>query len=458
MVYLVKGVRIDAINVNQIKRIEIIRSATADMSTQGIAGTINIVTKKMENKSRNLSIYADKSASSSFGGMSFEQSDKTENFSYGVSVSVGNGNFSSGRQRALSIQNGLDEPILNYKARLHSKSSSPTLSIDPRLTWVLDNGDTVTMRSRIYYQKVSGQELTDWSVMSGQAPNANGNIVNEKMNDDRKGLNTELNWERKFADEFGGESTLQANFGFTYFNLNSIGLDYAKNSGVQLISSRNTRNNESQQDWNTRGSFNTSLTKTHVMKVGWDAGVTLLDNHKIQIRNQLGIQEPDLNNINHVKINRAALYVQDEWQATPTWSHYFGIRWEMFQTQGSGNNFSQFKNNTGVLSPIFQTLWKLPDSKENQVRFALARTFKNPFPMDLLPSGFASLNNQAVLPDRTGNPFLKPETAMGLDVSFEHFGDNGLKYSASLYSKKIENLIRSDTRLQNNRWVSYTYQ
>lgn len=251
------GAGIDAINVNQIKRIEIIRSATADMSTQGIAGTINIVTKKMESKSRNFSIYADKFASSSFGGMSFEQSDKTENFSYGVSVNVGNGNFSSGRQRALSIQNGLDEAILNYKARLHSKSSSPTLSIEPRLTWVLDNADTVTMRNRIYYQKVSGQELTDWSVMSGYAPNANGNIVNEKMNDDRKGLNAELNWERKFADEFGGESTLQANFGFTYFNLNSVGFDYAKNSGVQLISSRNTRNNESQQDWNTRGSFNT---------------------------------------------------------------------------------------------------------------------------------------------------------------------------------------------------------
>lgn len=57
-------------------------------------------------------------------------------------------------------------------------------------------------------------------------------------------------------------------------------------------------------------------------------------------------------------------------------------------------------------------------------------------------------------PDSTGNPLLKPETAMGLDVSFEHFGDNGLKYSASLYSKKIENLMRSDIRLQNNRWVS----
>ncbi len=439
---LPRGMGIETVDVNKIKRIEILRAGTADLSTRAIAGTINMVMKKIETASREFSTSLNRSAIESFGNISLNQSDKSDRFSYGVGVRIISGHFLGRNQTLLETLDGLTGQYATQHAHSEAKTSFPALNIDPRFTWMLENGDTLTLKNRIFYQKIDRDSLTDW-----------GNSTDKtKTHDDRKGLGAELNWERRLANEFGNESTFKFNLGVNHFVLGTTGSDQTSASNSSLPSTRQTQLNETHQDWKSTGSYVTSFAKTHILKSGWDSAITLSDSHKTQMTMQA--QSPSiLNDSSDVRIQRAAFYVQDEWQTTPTWSNYLGLRWEMFQTTGSGDQFSQFKNKTSVLSPILQSLWKLADSKENQVRFAFARSFKNPEASDLIPTKFKSLNNQFAYPERSGNPFLKPEIALGLDAGFEHFGENGLKYSASVYLKKIENVMRRDISLIDQRWV-----
>jgi outer membrane receptor for ferrienterochelin and colicins len=289
--------------------------------------------------------------------------------------------------------------------------------------------------------------LTDWQTTREKT----------RTHDDRKALGSELNWERRLANEYGNESTFKFKLGFEHFALGIEGSDQTLYTNFTLPLTRQTQINETHQDWKSTGSYVTSFAKTHIVKSGWDGAISTSDSHRNQTNDQvLGqviTQANRFSETSHVQIQRAAFYVQDEWQTTPTWSNYLGVRWEMFQTKGSGDNFSQFKNSTSVLSPIFQSLWKLPDSKGNQVRLAFARSFRNPDVTDLIPSNFKGLNNQSAFPERSGNPFLRPEIALGLDAGFEHFGENGAKYSVTSYLKKIENVIRREISLTNQRWV-----
>jgi iron complex outermembrane receptor protein len=60
--------------------------------------------------------------------------------------------------------------------------------------------------------------------------------------------------------------------------------------------------------------------------------------------------------------------------------------------------------------------------------------------------------NTPTRPDRAGNPDLEPELAAGLDLALEHYLDQGGVLSANLFYRRIKNLIRSVTALEDVSW------
>jgi outer membrane receptor protein involved in Fe transport len=121
-------------------------------------------------------------------------------------------------------------------------------------------------------------------------------------------------------------------------------------------------------------------------------------------------------------------------ERTKQWSVYAGLRWEGLETKSSGNTYADVKNRSSVFSPILQTLYKLPDSKNDQLRFGLTRTYKAPDTNSLIPRRFLSTDNKQTNPDSTGNPNLKPELAWGLDLAYEHYMPQGGVLSASVHA------------------------
>ena len=82
-------------------------------------------------------------------------------------------------------------------------------------------------------------------------------------------------------------------------------------------------------------------------------------------------------------------------------------------TLGKGSGYAPIHNRVATVSPLFQSLWKLPGDTGDKIRMAANRTFKAPTTSQLLPRPYTSANNSALTPDGRGNADLKPELAWG---------------------------------------------
>jgi outer membrane receptor protein involved in Fe transport len=194
--------------------------------------------------------------------------------------------------------------------------------------------------------------------------------------------------------------------------------------------------------------------KDHALGLGWDGGLSIYREHETQDDATLpGTQSFDFDNSFDAHINRLALYVQDEWNVTPAWSLYLGARWEGVDTRTTGPGLDA-SSRLSVLSPLMQTLWKIPERQGDQVRLALTRTYKAPELRRLVPRHYYSFVNSPVEPDFTGNPGLKPELATGIDASFEHYWSDGALISVALSSRDIDGITSYEVRLDGGRWVS----
>jgi hypothetical protein len=168
-----------------------------------------------------------------------------------------------------------------------------------------------------------------------------------------------------------------------------------------------------------------------------------------------GVSLPGGDEFYESQVSRLAVYGQDEWNVTPAWSVYLGARWEGIRTSTAGNTYSEVKNSSSVLSPVAQTLYKLPGTKGDQVRLAVTRTYKAPGQQQIIPHRFTSVNNSQTEPDSIGNPNLKPELALGIDASYEHYWAEGALLSASVSSRSITDYTRSMVvSFDGARWVS----
>jgi outer membrane receptor protein involved in Fe transport len=103
---------------------------------------------------------------------------------------------------------------------------------------------------------------------------------------------------------------------------------------------------------------------------------------------------------------------------------------------------------------LFQTLYKLPNTKGDQLRFALTRTYRAPAVQTLIPHRFNSVNNNQTDPDSIGNPNLKPELALGVDAAWEHYWAEGALVSVSASARNIDNNTRNQTVFDGSRWLS----
>ncbi len=151
---------------------------------------------------------------------------------------------------------------------------------------------------------------------------------------------------------------------------------------------------------------------------------------------------------------RLALYAQDEWNLTPRWSLYLGARWEGIRTTTTGNTFNTGRSSSNVWSPVMQTLFKIPDTKGDQLRFAVTRTYKAPSFQQLIPRRQTSIDNRSTDPDFAGNPDLKPELALGFDASYEHYWAEGAMFSISGSMRRIDDYTRYLVNFDGARWVA----
>jgi outer membrane receptor for ferrienterochelin and colicins len=165
---------------------------------------------------------------------------------------------------------------------------------------------------------------------------------------------------------------------------------------------------------------------------------------------------------------RAALYLQDEWSPSPTWGLYAGLRWEGIETVSEagdsgdagdlGGAGSDARNRVGVWTPLAHAVWRPDPGSRSQLRASLTRSWRAPTLASLIARPSPNTRyplagpNEPTAPDRVGNPDLRPELASGIDLAWEVYPAGGGVLSASLFHRRIRDLMRSVTTLETVPW------
>lgn len=446
------GFSIDSLAPDVIERIEVLRAATAEFSTQSIAGTINIVLKKaIKTAQRELKLGYGRGPDFTNPTANLQLSDKAGKMSWSLAANVIH--QEAGRDSP-ALEEGIDpagREVLLRETASSAGTHFDAINITPRINWNLANGDTVTWQTFLNANRFAMDQYSDVSTLLGSAPQFPHQGM--WMTNTNRFFRTDVNWTHKL--ESG--SKLDFKLGTAVGALRNDTHRMAFDRGVPTLDS-DIYSHGTDRDLSSTGKYTNPLVENHSLAVGWDMGFHNRSDARYQ--NDLPIGGAPafiLDEHYNGRVARLAGFVQDEWNVTPRWSVYMGVRWEGIQTRVEGNTFDTAHARSSVWSPLMQTLYKLPGTKADQVRLALTRTYKSPDVQSLIPHRFLSLNNSSTEPDFMGNPNLKPELARGIDASYEHFWEGGGMLSASVSSRQIKDFTRQMVVFKDGRWVGMPF-
>ncbi|KQV90873.1 hypothetical protein ASD15_02065 [Massilia sp. Root351] len=444
------GFSLDSLSPDMIERIEVMRAATAEFSTQAIAGGINIVLKKaIVTAQREVKVGLQDDNGKLGTNTNFQLSDRKGAISYAVGGGVTYGKFNRPAEIVTTGYTPAGEQHLLRRTEQTSQGTFQALNLSPRVNVNLGPNDIVTSQSFVNVNRFRGDTDERVNTLQGKLPRYSATSVN--IDSDVALLRTDLTWTRKLAA--GAKLEVKGGANYNKRSTEAPTLQYFANNVLAV--DRLVTSDSTDKGFTTTGKYSTPLFEGHALATGWDAGYSKRDEDRIQRESSpIGAPVSDLDQVYNAEVQRLALYAQDEWTITDRWSVYFGLRWEGIETTSEGNDYAPVSNKSSVWSPLFQTLWKIPGSKADQVRLGISRTYKAPGVNSLIPRRFAANNNTATSPDQTGNPLLKPELAWGLDLAFEHYLPGGGLMTASTFVRRIKDITRQQVALVDGLYVS----
>ena len=443
------GFSIDSLSPGVIERIEVQRAASAEFSTEAIAGTINIVLKKVVRT-------AQREFKPAIGGgdgylmpaFNLQLADRKEEMSYSLAV---NGVYNQIRRNDPAFDETLDSAgraTLMRSSSNHSDGIFRGLFLVPRINWTLAAGDTLTLNAFVNVTRFEQDSSIRTSTSLGAPPVYPGS--DDTIRDRGDLMRADLSWMHKLS----GQAKLDTKFGITLFNngseLDQIG--FVTPSAPLLRRRVDINARERGLSWT--GKYTTPVGKVHSLALGWDSSRSQRDEDRSQRDTGPASLVDVIDDVSTAQLSRLALYAQDEWKVSPNYSIYMGARWEGIRIRSEVSDLGTWASNSKVWSPLLQMLYKVPGTKSDQMRLAFTRTYKAPAANNLTPRRLVSINNSPTEPDRQGNPALSPELALGIDASYQHYWAEQALLSVSASSRNISNYTRTALFLSNGRWVA----
>jgi outer membrane receptor protein involved in Fe transport len=445
-----QGFDISSLSPDVIERIEVLRAASAEFSTQSIAGTVNIVLKKtVKAAQRELKVGYGHGAAQNSPTVNLQLSDKLGKLSYSFALNGFQNRFSNEPEtietffNPAGVMTGLRQSETPQNARISA------VNLTPRINYTFENGDTLT--SQTFANWANYMQVEAGSIDTLVGPLLAYPRLDQAMTNHNHVFREELNWVHKF--ESGAK--LDAKVSGLYVGAGNSMYRFGSGNPAARPLSAFIESDAAIRGLTSTGKYTSGRFEGHALAFGWDGGYQSGDDRRLE-RDAAAptVSLPGGDEFYESAVSRLAVYGQDEWNVTPAWSVYLGARWEGIRTSTEGNTYAEVKNSTSVLSPVAQTLYKLPGTKGDQVRLAVTRTYKAPGQQQIIPHRFTSVNNSQTEPDSIGNPNLKPELALGIDASYEHYWAEGALLSASVSSRRITDYTRSLVVFDGARWVS----
>ena len=444
------GFSLDALTPDQIERIEIVRAASAEYSMQAIAGTINIVLRKVVSKpQRDLRLSGFRSGEGRNMNVGGTWGDRKGRLSYFLNGTLyaGSNEYVSRNEERFTLPDG--ELFQARRSLYDGRGSYRGIALFPRLSWKLENGDELNLSAGLQATRSAwgGDESTTNLVGTFPDPDYIENLQSSPGS--QRMRRVEGNWVAKLA---GGKLDVTTSAEQSRNGSGSLNDQYTAGRALRLLRDWDTVTRAHR--YNLRAKYTRSLGEGHALATGVESSVQQSD--EVRDRHEQFAANPATRLVEtfEPKIMRMAGYLQDEWTIDKQLSVYLGARWEGVRTDSEASGLPETSSRNHVLSPVAQTLYKLPGGNGRQLRLALTRTYKAPTIEQLTARRYDAPVNTRFNADSSGNPNLKPELANGVDLSYEHFAANGATFTASATRRAISDYIR--TRLDQDpdgRWI-----
>lgn len=441
------GFALDQLNPAQVERIEVTKGPTADQSAQAVAGAINIILKEAPRVSqRDLRLGVAYNAERPTPSATFTFGERLGDLTMSVPVSLNEwrGRNESQTERYMP---GSDEQPARARQALRQEFWGHGINSSPRLNWRL--GDEQTLSLQGFGQKGYWNSRSAYrnEILQGQ-PNLDDDSYNHGT---WQMLRGNLQYVNRFSDSQrvelkAGVQDAKGTFDNTSYRAGAI-----KRKGL---------GDNHDRSFTQAGKYAQLLGDEHSLTVGWDLEWRKRDEQ----RSILEDGKPQLPEFEgqpfSARIQRQAFFVQDEWELSPQWSTYLGLRSERIVTESRGLDVN-VRNTSSVTTPLWHLNYKLDPKGRDLIRASLTRSYKAPDLNALLDrpglNGLypdASKSNTELAPDRGGNPLLRPELATGLDLAFEKYLSGGGMFSVGVFHRRVKDLIRNVNSLQTVDWAS----
>jgi outer membrane receptor for ferrienterochelin and colicins len=440
------GFALDTLAPELIERVEIMRAATAEYSTQAIAGTINIVLRRAIVKGQREVKLGVRSENGQQGtNPNFQVADRAGIWSYAIAGGI-NYNRQDRPDGGFTV---MRDPDSNATVRRDQANTSRGLyknvHLSARVNVNLGPDDTVTWQTFMNAARFDGVWRERTTTHLGAAPRFAAGIG--AVGDGSAAVRTDVTWLHKMA----GNAKLEIKAGGNDARRDNAFAGHYAGADTAPLLDRTIDVDTHDRGATASAKYTTRIVAGHTLAAGWDSARSGRSEGRTQRERALaGTSAVHLDQDFDATVTRVALFAQDDWTIDKQWSGYVGVRWEGIRTRVDDT----VGNATHVWSPLFQALYKIPGAWHDQLRLALTRTYKAPALVSVIPRRILATNNSATTPDTQGNPAIRPELASGLDIAFEHDLAGGGLLSASGYMRRISDNVRNTIFLVDGAWVS----
>ncbi len=465
------GFSMESLTPDQIERIEILRAPTAETGARAIAGTINIITREGYTRRLNdLRVGFGLENGQRTPGIFWTRNDTAGPLIYNLSA----GSFFS-RRKSSSLTETTDEDLSNGRTVAQQRESSTSwdrrngLNLTGRLQWRLsESGDSLMLMPTVFHMQ--GKSTRDFALEQSLGPTPAA-YDNGTSGTDSGFTSSRLNaiWRQRLGP---GRIEFNGGLGSWRGHSDTERQEFLRSSTTAPVRQLSDVSKSQQDSLN----FNAKYTLTaggnpeggneHSLVSGLEGE----SQRRSETRTSLqaingGALTPlfsDFGDNLSASSQRVAAFVQDEWSISPQWAAHGGLRWEGITTQGDSlEGAARPKNHSSVATPLLHLVWKPDPKSRDQVRLSLTRSYKSPDLNTLIARPTlntrypVSGTNSPTAPDRAGNPDLRPERALGVDMAFERYLENGGLLSANVFARRIHDLNRSVTALETVSWSRF---
>lgn len=451
------GFSIEQITPEQVERIEILRAPTAETGARAIAGTINIVLREpLRARNNDVRTGFQEERGRYSPNVSWSRNEPfSATGTYNLTVSTGHTDqLTDSRSHTTYVDLPTEQMNLDQQNFSQANDKRNNIFLSSRFQWRLGPGELFSIQPFLVRSKSSNRTdgILTQSVGAQPAPYA----TSRSEFDGKFDVTRMMTMLTKRLDP---STRVELRGGFGQFGSNSfLAIRELATNGNRVLS-QTTDSDTKDRSWNLVGKllYNWGDGK-HNLVGGWEYEEVKRTDDATILFNGAPLLADFGTEIN-VATKRKALYVQDEWDPSPQFSTYFGIRWEEIVTN-SRTVSNPVNNKSSVVTPLAHGVWRFSSPRRDQIRVSLTQSYRAPSTQNLVAR--PSLNtlfpvpgaNSSASPDRAGNANLRPELANGLDMAYENYFEGGGTMSVNLFTRHITDLIRSVTALENVSWAT----